>query len=100
MPFCPQCRAEYRRGFTHCSDCDTDLVAQLPTGNSPRPDEGYRAIWRGVDQSDCVSVCYRLRDLGIAYKVSEKPVRLVRRMGVSKRYELFVPDVDHERAKS
>ena len=23
---CPECAAEYREGFTHCSDCDVDLV--------------------------------------------------------------------------
>jgi hypothetical protein len=24
--FCPQCKTEYRFGFTHCSDCGTPLV--------------------------------------------------------------------------
>lgn len=24
---CPRCGAEYREGFSHCSDCDVDLVA-------------------------------------------------------------------------
>ena len=28
--FCPRCKAEYRRGFTRCSDCDVELVDQLP----------------------------------------------------------------------
>ena len=28
--FCPVCRSEYRSGFTHCADCDVDLVAELP----------------------------------------------------------------------
>jgi hypothetical protein len=27
--FCPECKAEYRAGFTRCSDCDVDLVQQL-----------------------------------------------------------------------
>jgi len=27
--FCPECKAEYRAGFTRCSDCDVDLVEQL-----------------------------------------------------------------------
>ncbi len=31
MPFCPACRSEYREGFTRCSDCDVDLVAERPT---------------------------------------------------------------------
>jgi hypothetical protein len=28
--FCPICRAEYRRGFTRCSDCAVELVSFLP----------------------------------------------------------------------
>ncbi len=28
--FCPNCGAEYREGFTHCPDCDVDLVDKLP----------------------------------------------------------------------
>src|SRR5215475_12182569 len=28
--FCPQCKAEYRAGFAKCSDCDVELVQQLP----------------------------------------------------------------------
>jgi hypothetical protein len=28
--FCPQCRAEYRSGFTRCDACEVALVASLP----------------------------------------------------------------------
>lgn len=28
--FCPQCRSEYREGFTRCESCDAPLVAALP----------------------------------------------------------------------
>ena len=28
--FCPQCRSEYRQGFTRCESCDVALVAVLP----------------------------------------------------------------------
>ena len=27
--FCPECKAEYREGFTKCSGCDVDLVDAL-----------------------------------------------------------------------
>jgi hypothetical protein len=30
MPFCPECKAEYRENVTRCSDCDVELVASLP----------------------------------------------------------------------
>ena len=33
--FCPQCKAEYRAGFTKCSDCDVDLVKELPVDPQP-----------------------------------------------------------------
>ncbi len=29
MPFCPECRDEYRPGFTHCVDCGVELVEFL-----------------------------------------------------------------------
>lgn len=30
MPWCPNCRSEYRDGFTNCTECGAPLVAQLP----------------------------------------------------------------------
>lgn len=37
---CPECRAEYRDGFTECSDCRVPLVAKLPAepASEPSPD--------------------------------------------------------------
>src|SRR5918996_1902491 len=31
---CPECRAEYRPGFTRCSDCGVELVESLPEDES------------------------------------------------------------------
>jgi len=33
MPFCPQCGTEYVEGTTLCSDCQTELVDELPPGD-------------------------------------------------------------------
>jgi|SRR5208337_4320106 len=33
--FCPKCRAEYQPGYTKCSDCDIDLVPELPPLTPP-----------------------------------------------------------------
>src|SRR5262245_36716519 len=34
---CPSCRAEYRPGFTMCSDCNVRLVDILPKPVTPEP---------------------------------------------------------------
>ncbi len=32
--YCPQCRSEYRSGFTHCAECNVALVDQLEPENA------------------------------------------------------------------
>jgi len=54
MMYCPQCKAEYRAGFTHCADCDVDLVHAFPEEDlSKRKRElpaGLTAVlWHGAD---------------------------------------------------
>ena len=49
MPWCPDCRAEYRDGFFRCADCDVWLVNRLPpeeeeANTPPDPDE-MRESW-------------------------------------------------------
>ena len=36
---CPQCGAEYRQGFTQCSDCHVSLVSELPRGAEQADEE-------------------------------------------------------------
>ena len=39
MPFCPDCRYEYRVGVTTCADCGSDLVEKLePDVHHGKPD--------------------------------------------------------------
>ena len=33
--YCPNCRSEYRPGFTRCKDCDVALVEELPLEEKP-----------------------------------------------------------------
>ena len=51
--FCPQCHAEYRPGFTHCSDCDVDLVENLPGREEAGANDMRRGtlvpLWEGED---------------------------------------------------
>lgn len=39
MPFCPQCRTEYRPQYTQCSDCGEWLVAVLPEASTLEEEE-------------------------------------------------------------
>jgi hypothetical protein len=38
--FCPECKAEYRAGFTTCSDCSVDLIDSLPAPAPPGDGSG------------------------------------------------------------
>ena len=35
--FCPDCRAEFRSGITHCSDCRVTLIEAIPSRNVRDP---------------------------------------------------------------
>ncbi|MFZ1975877.1 MAG: hypothetical protein WAU89_23750 [Candidatus Acidiferrales bacterium] len=52
--FCPNCKAEYRDGFTQCADCGVALVSQVPESeasftNSPVPGKP-ELLWTGTDE--------------------------------------------------
>ena len=107
--FCPQCKAEYRQGFTHCADCDVDLIDSLlpesPFASGSGDDEfagredKLRLIWKGNNQAGCLGVCRDLIQAEIPYKVAQTPAARDFGMRVKWLYEIGVPDGDHERAK-
>jgi hypothetical protein len=78
---CPQCKAEYRQGFTHCADCDVDLVAALSQENSfsgagnssatAMSEASLETVWSSEDQAECVWICRRLKSANIPYLVRE-----------------------------
>ena len=57
--YCPLCKAEYRQGFTRCSDCGVDLVNDYVEAESfsnyskirvrETPDKWSAVLWRGTD---------------------------------------------------
>jgi hypothetical protein len=69
--FCPQCKTEYRRGFTCCTDCDVDLVEALPD-QELSPDEELKELWWS-DLGSCLDVCRDLKNADISYKVEPLP---------------------------
>ena len=65
--FCPQCKAEYREGFTRCSDCDVPLVASM--GKEQEADDPPETVWRGGDPIALSRVVSLLREAGITHNV-------------------------------
>ena len=75
--YCPQCNAEYRPGFTHCADCDVDLVNEPPhfasTGRAPAdpgdPNEDpFCSFWKGEDARVHAELCEVLEEAGVPHK--------------------------------
>jgi Putative prokaryotic signal transducing protein len=68
--FCPVCKAEYRLGFTRCSDCDVDLVeslAEVTDIEQREADESAALAWTGNSSLDQDLVCRDLDEARIFY---------------------------------
>ena len=77
--FCRQCCAEYRPGFAHSTDCDVDLVDELPPartdsfestpGGSPGDEEDpFCPFWQGDDARFDAELSTVLDEAGIPHK--------------------------------
>jgi len=74
---CPECKAEYRPGFTRCADCDVDLVWETPqeAASSPQhtaepgdPNEDpFCSFWKGDDPRVHAELCEVLDEAGIPH---------------------------------
>jgi len=85
--YCPQCKAEYRPGFTRCADCDVDLVWELPKsgivarytdewghehdtvpGEPGDPNEDpFCSFWKGEDPRVHAELCSVLDEAGVPH---------------------------------
>jgi hypothetical protein len=63
--FCPNCKSEYRAGFTECSDCGAELVPKLE-GESDPSGQDLALAWRGSDPSGFSAATAALQDAGIS----------------------------------
>ena len=79
--FCPQCKAEYRQGFTRCADCDVELVENYteavrhPLAKKVAVGDEYGArLWHGTDPHFYVGLLWSLWNKNVAcYGVPEYP---------------------------
>jgi hypothetical protein len=73
--YCPQCGAEYREGYSSCSDCHVLLVHEPPPSRQeslPEPGDPNRdpfcAFWEGDDPRVHAELCEVLDEAGIPHK--------------------------------
>jgi hypothetical protein len=66
---CPVCQAEYREGYTRCSECDVRLIELVGVAKSaPRRETSPPVVvWRGQDPVAFSAVVSALADAGIQY---------------------------------
>lgn len=64
--YCPECRSEYRDGFTECADCQIGLVAELAP---PLADNEVEAVpvYSTSDEATCALVQSILGAAGIEH---------------------------------
>ena len=95
--FCPECESEYRPGFTHCSDCDVDLVVELPQPQADVSLSKLKSVWAGKDQERCVCLCEKFNAAGIPFKVDQRRRQYLK--GVDENYRIAVPSELFEKAR-
>jgi hypothetical protein len=106
--FCPQCKVEYRPGFTRCSDCDVELVHQLPeealavrtpvAPGDPNQDP-FCEFWRGEDPRLHGELCELLDHEGIPHKTIRHEDRLFRISDKSS-FQIGIPYSFFEKAEA
>ncbi len=64
--FCPNCRAEYREGFTVCADCNIDLVDALPKEKKPEFID-FKEVLTTYNPGDVAFIKSLLESEGIQY---------------------------------
>ncbi|HEY0511770.1 MAG TPA: DUF2007 domain-containing protein [Thermoanaerobaculia bacterium] len=65
--YCPECSGEYREGFTHCADCDVDLVETLPASRGVAPVVDLITVLETSDPAEIAFVESLLRGAGIRF---------------------------------
>ena len=68
---CPKCGAEYREGFTHCNDCDLDLIEPVPAD----PPVDLVSVYATGNPAIIPIVDSVLRDAGIEFMTTGSAVQ-------------------------
>lgn len=81
--FCPNCQAEYREGFIHCSDCDVDLVPKLPEESKSMQieldtDDAFVSLFSTYNLADIAVIKSILDDNEIEYFIQGENTAYIR----------------------
>jgi hypothetical protein len=99
--FCPNCKTEYREGFSRCSDCAGQLVkepAEPVATHRPRAGGGPELLWTGTGAAISGAIAAALHKAGIPYHKQTREVGLL--PGLSQPVEaIFIPALHHDAAE-
>jgi hypothetical protein len=96
--FCPECKAEYRDGYTHCADCDVDLVAALPQEPEYGEHDAFVTLWSGGAGQMLATIRKTLADARIPFREIESADTLFN-TSFRPPYEVAVPPSQLEKAR-
>ncbi len=96
--FCPECKAEYREGFTKCSDCNVDLVEKLADESASEVDPNIKFVelLQTNDMTDIVQIKSILDSEDIHYYIKGDLMSSIRPVDKA---ILMVTEDDAEKAK-
>jgi hypothetical protein len=106
--YCPQCKAEYRQGFTRCADCDVELVYECPAsaggsgeagGQAESSDDPFCSFWRGDDPRIHAELCELLNEEGIPHKTVRREDHLFN-LNTKSAFEIGIPFSQFEKAEA
>ncbi|HEV2224742.1 MAG TPA: hypothetical protein VGR84_17250 [Candidatus Acidoferrales bacterium] len=105
--FCPVCKYEYRRGFTHCNDCDVDLVDALPSEDevdhklrTPADELAQPTLlWKGASGGTFSAITAALDAAKIPYNREDLDARLTFSSEYSE-LEIWVPAANFSDAQA
>jgi len=109
--YCPNCKAEYRQGFTRCADCDVELVQEPPpaahglgtTGEARShpedSDDPFCSFWRGDDPRIHAELCELLNEEGIPHKTIRREDHLFN-LNSKSGFQIGIPYSQFEKAEA
>ncbi len=98
--FCPNCKCEYIRGVTECSDCGVPLVDTLDSleVKAPNKNDVLVTIWAGNDPGESTAIKEALQNAGISFTDKGESFNSIF-PSMENKYEVLVPSQDQEEAR-